>query len=167
LSIPLAAQYESNGDQTRFYGKAGASINIFINPTSEGNASNLSTSGFFESTNAELTAPRFAGFGTFNPIEFNKNDIEINNSINASLELGVKNKTGDNRWIYIGLFAEYGVNDLLDTTNESLIDYNTNTPLDFINNSSLNSSVQSSGSSFFEEVNLNIIGLRIRYEIGL
>jgi hypothetical protein len=39
--------------------------------------------------------------------------------------------------------------------------------MDFVNNSSLNASLQSSGNALMDELSLNIIGLRIKYEFGL
>lgn len=166
LSIPVAIQYESGGVQTRFYSKVGASVNLFLGATSQGEADQLITSGYFERFNAELTVPRFAGFGTFNDIEFSENDVDIKNSFNAFLEIGIKENVGSG-WMYFGVFAEYGLNNLLENNNSSLIEYNQNTPLDFINNSSLNASNQISGNKLFDEVTLNMAGLRIRYEFGL
>jgi hypothetical protein len=167
LSIPVGVQYESDGNQTRWYAKAGASVNIFMSPTSQGSANTLTTSGYFERFNAELTAPRFAGFGTFNDIEFSENDLDIKNSFNAFFEIGIKERFGVDQWIYFGVFVEYGLNDLLESNGSSLIDYNTGAPMDFVNNSSLNASLQSSGNALMEELSLNIIGLRIKYEFGL
>jgi outer membrane protein W len=167
LSIPIAVQYETKGNQTRFYSKIGASVNLFLDAKSQGEANTLITSGYYERFNAELTVPRFAGFGTFENIEFSERDLEINNSFNAFLEVGVKENFGAGRWIYFGLFAEYGLNDLLENKGTSLIDYNTNMPTDFINNSSLNASRQTNGAAFFDKVTLNIIGLRVKYEFGI
>ncbi len=167
LSIPVGVQYESFGNQTRWYAKAGASVNIFMSPTSKGSANTLITSGYYERFNGELTEPRFAGFGTFNNIEFGKNDLDINNSFNAFFEIGIKEKFGADQWVYFGVFVEYGLNDILENNGSSLIDYNTNAPMDFINNSSLNASLQSSGNALMDKLSMNIIGLRIKYEFGL
>ncbi|MFT6096568.1 MAG: hypothetical protein ACJAXY_002126 [Nonlabens sp.] len=167
LSIPVGVQYESFGNQTRWYAKAGASVNIFMSPTSQGSANTLITSGYYERFNGELTEPRFAGFGTFNNIEFGENDLDINNSFNAFFEIGIKEKFGVDQWVYFGVFVEYGLNDILENNGSSLIDYNTNAPMDFINNSSLNASLQSSGNALMDKLSMNIIGLRIKYEFGL
>ncbi len=166
LSVPVAVQYESSGTQTRFYSKVGASVNLFTGATSHGEADQLTTSGYFERFNAELTAPRFAGFGTFEDIEFAESDLDINNSFNAFLEIGIKENIGSG-WMYFGVFAEYGLNNLLNNNNSSIIEYNQAAPLDFINNSSLNAANQISGNALFDKVTLNFAGLRIRYEIGL
>ncbi len=166
LSIPIALQYESNGSQTRFYSKLGASVNVFINPTTEGSASNLTTSGYFERFNGVLTAPRFAGFGTFDEIEFAESDLDIKNSFNVFLEIGIK-ENFESGWVYLGFFAEYGLNNLLESNNSSLIEYNQNRPLDFINNSSLNSSRGTNNPPLFDKLNLNVIGLRIKYEFSI
>jgi hypothetical protein len=167
LSIPIAVQYESNGNQTRFYSKIGANANLFLSPKSKGSANSLTTSGYYERFNAELTAPRFAGFGTFENIEFGENDLEINNSFNAFLEVGVKENFGSGRWVYFGAFVEYGLNDILKSNNSSLLDYNTNMTTDFINNSSLSAAQQSTGKPFFDKVTLNTVGVRVKYEFGI
>lgn len=167
LSIPIAIQYESKGSSTRFYSKIGASANFFVGSKSNGKASELNTSGFYERFNGELTAPRFAGFGNFQNIEFAENDLELNNSFNLFFEIGIKESFGTDNWFYLGVFAEYGLNNILTNDRSSLVEYNSNTPLDFINNSSFNASRISTGSSLFENANLNIIGLRFKYEFGI
>lgn len=167
LAIPLSVQYESNGSQTRFYTKLGASANFFLSPKATGKASSLTTSGFYERFNGTLTAPRFAGFGTFSDIEFAKNNVEIENSYNAFLELGVKEKILANNWIYVGIYAAYGLNNLAVNNATSLVQYNSNVPLEFINNSVLNASDQSNGAGFVDKINLNIIGVRVYYEFGI
>lgn len=167
VSVPLGVQYESNGSQTRFYVKLGGSANFFTSSKSTGQANNLTTSGYYERFNATLTAPRFAGFGTFNDIEFTKNDVEIENSYHAFLELGVKEQLTTGNWIYVGIYAERGLNNLAINNGTSLVQYNQNMPLNFINNSLLNASNQATGKSFVEEVNLNTIGVRIYYEFGI
>lgn len=167
LSIPVALQYESKGAQTRFYSKVGASANLFLSPTIQGEATSLNTSGYYERFNGLLTAPRFAGFGTFNAIEFSENDLEIENSFNAFLELGIKERLASG-WLYIGVFMEYGLNDLLvNKEGASLLQYNQNNPQDFINNSVFNASTGANGAALIDKVTLNMIGLRINYEFGI
>lgn len=166
LSIPLTVQYESKG-VTRFYGRLGASYNLFLGSDSEGEATSLNTTGFFERFNGELDSPKFAGFGSFSDIEFSEQEFELENSINATLELGVKQQIIDSQWIYIGFFASFGINDIHKTEKESLVEFNTTNPTDFIINSSLNAIDQSTGKSFLEKANLNLIGVRLRYEFNL
>ncbi|MDP5077223.1 MAG: hypothetical protein NWQ19_03965 [Nonlabens sp.] len=167
LSIPVSVQYETSGNQTRFYSKLGASANFFVGSKSTGSANSLVTSGYFERFNGELTAPRFAGFGTFENIEFTDKDLEIKPSYNAFVELGVKEQITTGHWLYIGAFVEYGLNDLSDNQGSSLIQYNQNQPIDFINNSVLNASNQTTGEPFLGKINLMMIGLRINYDFGI
>jgi len=161
-SIPLAVQYESNGT-TRFYARAGASYTLFFNSEADGKASNITTTGFFDQLNAELDRPRFAGFGSFNNVDFAKQDIEIKNSINATLEFGVKQRLAEGRWMYIGLFFERGLNDLLDTTGGSLIQYNNANPTGFSVNPTLSATDQATGNTFVENTKLRSFGFKLWY----
>jgi len=167
LSIPISVQYESSGSQTRFYTKLGASANFFLGSTSTGSASDLTTSGFYERFNGELTAPRFAGFGQFNDIEFSQQDADISNSYNLFLELGIKEQIVPNHWLYVGVFVEYGLNDLSNNNGSSLVQYNQNQPMDFINNSVINAANQATGNAFFDKMNLTMAGVRLYYDFGL
>lgn len=165
VSIPVAFQYETAGN-TRFYGRAGASYNIFVTSETEAMASNMTTTGFFPEINAELEAPEFAGFGTFEDIAFTKQDISIKNALTATLELGIKQSIADKHWLYLGFFVETSLNNLIDSNNGSLIEYNRENPSDFRVTPVFNATDQNSGNTILKEVKFKNYGLRLWYSFN-
>lgn len=165
VSIPLAVQYETAG-ATRFYARAGASYNIFVTSEAEARANSLTTTGYFEQLNAELEGPRFAGFGTFEDIAFAKQDVDIKNAVNATLELGIKQRVAAKHWLYLGFFVETGLNNLLNSNGESLLQYNRESPTDFRVNPSLNATDQGSGNALLKDAKFRSFGLKFWYSFN-
>ncbi|BAO55719.1 hypothetical protein [Nonlabens marinus] len=165
LSIPLNVQFETTG-HTRFYVRAGASYNLIMNASQDSQAQRLTTSGFFERFNGTLTAPAFAGFGTYGPIDFAERDVELSNSINATLELGIKETLPNNAFIYFGAFVEYGLNDIKeDAPNAGILSFNSTEPTNFISNGVLHAQ-NNAGNEYINEAKLFFTGVRIRYQFG-
>lgn len=169
VTIPLAFQFETIGT-VRFYAKLGVEANFFINEKSESRATSLTTTGFFPRFNAVLDAPRFAGFGTYVNQEFNESDLELENSYNATLELGVKQMYSSGSALYVGAFFKYGVNDISNPAgSDGLISFDSQNPIDFRSTSVLNAvdRVQGSATGFTSQANLHVFGLAFRYEFSL
>ncbi len=165
VSIPLHLQYEGSGT-TRFYVRGGASYNILLDQTQQGSVGRLETSGFFPRFNGTLTAPAFEGFGTFGDREFSERDLDLDDSINLSLEAGVKQVFEAGSSIYVGLFVEHGLNDISsDETRGSFVSYNAQEPTDFINNGAFGSNVRGDRPAV-EEARLFYTGLRVRFQWG-
>ncbi|MGB3590612.1 MAG: outer membrane beta-barrel protein [Nonlabens sp.] len=164
ISIPLAIQYESSGN-TRFYARAGGSYNLLTGSKQESRAGRLTTSGFFPRFNGTLTAPAFAGFGSYGEIEFEERDLDLENSINIILESGVKQMLNNGSSIYVGAFAEIGMSDISnDNPKRELLSYNAGNPLKFIGNGTFDSNT--GGIAAVEEAKLLFVGIRLRYQFG-
>ncbi|WP_194852314.1 hypothetical protein [Nonlabens antarcticus] len=169
LSVPLAFQYETSGT-VRFYTKLGVEANFFINQESESRATSLITNGFFPRFNAVLDAPRFAGFGTYADQEFNEAGLNLDNSYNATVELGIKQIYSSGSALYIGGFLKYGVNNISNPgRSDGLISFDSQNPTDFRSSSVLNAldRVQDGASGFTTQANLHVYGLAFRYEFNL
>ncbi len=165
LSIPLNLQYESKG-HTRFYSRLGASYQILTGVQQQASAQTLTTSGYFDRFNGTLTAPAFAGFGTYRNLDFKQRDFDLNNSINATLELGIKEPM-DQGFLYIGAFVEYGLNDInknSDTT-QGTLSFNSSSPTDFIANGNFQSQ-DNTGKAIIDSARLFITGIKLRYQFG-
>ncbi len=165
VSIPLGVQYETAG-ATRFYARAGTSYNIFVTSEAEAGANSLTTKGYFEQINAELEGPRFAGFGTFEDVKFAKQDVDIKNAVNATLELGIKQRVAAKHWLYLGFFVETGLNDLLTSNGESLLQYTRESTTEFRANPSLNATDQNSGNALLENAKFRSFGLKLWYSFN-
>ncbi len=164
VTIPLTIQFETQG-YTRFYTRVGAAYQLLTGVKQDSRAQQLTTSGYFDRFNATLTAPAFAGFGTYNNIEFEQQDFDFKNSINATLELGIKEPMG-NDYLYIGGFVEYGLNDIIeDTPGVGALSFNSNNPTDFLSNGNY-ASVDRNGQAFVGKARLFFTGVRLRYQFG-
>jgi len=165
ISIPFAVQYETTG-KTRFYARTGVSYNIFTAGKAEARANSITTTGYFEQINAELEGPKFAGFGTFEDIEFAKQDIDINNAVNVTLEFGIKERLAEKHWLYFGFFVETGLNNLITSNGESLLQYNRESPVNFRVNPSLNATNQNSGNALIKNAKFRNFGLKLWYSFN-
>lgn len=166
VTIPLTVQYETTGT-TRFYARAGASMSLFSGSTQESRAVRLETSGFFPRFNGTLTAPAFAGFGTYNNIDFEEQDLEVDNSFNLIFETGAKQVLENGNAFYVGLFTEIGLNDITSdaTAADGLLSYNSSSPTQFISNGVFAGDV-SPGTQAVDQAKLFFVGLRLRYQWG-
>ncbi|MDR0228338.1 MAG: PorT family protein [Flavobacteriaceae bacterium] len=125
LNIPITLQYETKGQAVRFFIKTGVLYGIAIqNATSTSTLSQVSTSGYYPQYNAEITSPAFLGFGNFNSIQ-SKQDIALNNRWAWVLETGVKQFFSEKQSLYIGIYADLGLNNLnnQDNNNTEQINY--------------------------------------------
>jgi len=158
FNIPLTLQYEI-GDSPAFYTAIGAKIGFALNQTFETSIEELSTSGYYPQYDAELLDPRFAGFGNFSSLSADKQDLDLDMSYAATFEAGIKQITDGNTPIYIGVFFDYGLNNILKKgEKQELVEYPDSVPVSFKYNSIIN-------SADTNEVKLLAYGLKVRVGI--
>ncbi|OXG04125.1 outer membrane protein with beta-barrel domain [Flavobacterium araucananum] len=156
VNIPIGIQFETPGT-TKLYVAAGAKIGFATNGTYETTAQNLTTSGYFPQYNAELFSPAFAGFASTNDLKTSKQDLKTDVSYSATFETGLKQKFGERSAIYIGIYFDYGLNNVYDNKgNKNLVQYNPQLPVQLQYNSVLSSS---------NDIRLVSYGLKLRYAI--
>lgn len=167
ISVPIAVQYETDGN-FRFYTKIGFEAIFFVNQSFESSAENLTTTGFFPRINAVLDRPKFAGFGSFENPKFTTNNLEIENSYNAILELGIKKMFKNGNSFYAGVFAKLGLNTINATpSSNGLISFNADAPTDFLSTSILQAvDRKTNTTNQFSKARLNIFGTSIKYEFS-
>ncbi len=166
LNIPLMLQYETSGN-IRFFLAAGAKAGFKIKASYEAEASSLVTSGYYSQYDAELKAPLFAGFGNFGKYKTQKSPLNLKTTYIASAESGVKLLLAGERSFYMGLFLDYGLNDISESEGKDVIAYNTQNPPSFIGNSLLESTSKTTSQRYIDEVKTLAFGLKIRYAFGL
>lgn len=156
VTIPLNFQFEGTG-YPGFYASVGAKVGFALKGTYEASIDNLSTSGYYPQYDVELFDPRFAGFGNFGSVNQGKQDLDINVAYLATLEFGIKRYLNTNSALYIGLYIDYGLNDILSKdVDKNIVEFNENIPVDFKYNSILE-------SSYADAVNIMAYGLKVRY----
>lgn len=163
LNIPLQVQYESSG-MARFYAAAGIKAGLVLNSEYRNTATSLETSGYYPQYDVELTDPNFAGFGEFGTVNNSDSALDLKTNFVAHLESGVKLMLENSQSLYMGLFLDYGLNDIKpDASAERLIDYNAQNPTDFALGSLLPSQRDLNSTRYVEEVKTLAFGLKIQY----
>lgn len=164
LNIPVGIRFETGG-QMRFYAAGGAKIGFNLKSDYESDASSLTTSGYYEQYDAELTSPEFIGFGQFKDIRNGKRSFDLKTNYMLELESGVKFLLEKERAFYMGLFFDYGLNDIIKNRHEKdLLAYNSEDPSLFL----LESVLTATGSGkTISKVRAVAFGLKIRYAFGL
>ncbi|MBS7229459.1 outer membrane beta-barrel protein [Flavobacterium psychroterrae] len=158
INIPVSIQFETPGT-TQLYLAAGAKVGFAVNGTYESKMENLTTSGFYPQYNVELFSPAFAGFARTNNVQTAKEDLDTEVSYSATFETGVKQKIGDKSAIYIGVYLDYGLNNIYDkSSNKNFIQYAPELPVQLQHNSVLE-------SPFANDVRLVSYGLKLRFAI--
>lgn len=157
INIPIGIQFETPGT-TRLYLAAGAKIGFATNGNYESTFQNLKTSGYYPQYNVELFSPAFAGFESQNNLKTSKQDLKTDVSCSVTFETGVKQNIGTRSAIYVGVYLDYGLNNIYDKENKNLVQYNPELPVQLQYNSLLN-------SSNANDIRLVSYGLKLRYAI--
>ncbi|WP_232764153.1 hypothetical protein [Salegentibacter salinarum] len=163
LHIPLKIQYESTG-MTRFYAAAGVKAGLVLDSKYRSSATSLETIGYYPQYDVELADPQFAGFGEFGVVNSVKSGLDLQTNFVAHLESGVKLMLENSQSLYMGLFMDYGLNDIKPgVSGERLIDYNNQNPTAFTTGSLLSSRSDMNSVLYVEEVRTLAFGLEIQY----
>jgi len=159
LNIPLMVQYQ-RGQKNKFYLTAGVKIGIPISGSykSKGDFVNQ---GFFHESGIWTSTPEFMGFGDYLNKEV-KSDMDFKLAYIASIEIGLKFSLTENKAIHIGVYFDYGLNNIVNTKN-NFIKYNlANNKAEFSNNSIL-SSYTNENIKITDKVIPMAVGLKIKY----
>ncbi|MBZ9632552.1 outer membrane beta-barrel protein [Salegentibacter sp. LM13S] len=163
FNIPLQIQYESLG-MTRFYAAAGVKTGLVLTSEYQSSITSLETSGYYPQYDVELTDPEFAGFGEFGAINNAESELNLKTNFVAHLESGVKLMLENSQSLYMGLFLDYGLNDIKpDASGDRLIDYNNQNPTAFAFGSLLSSRNDMNSKQYVDEVRTLAFGLKIQY----
>ncbi|SFG24543.1 MULTISPECIES: outer membrane beta-barrel protein [Salegentibacter] len=163
LNIPLQIQYESQG-MTRFYAAAGVKAGFVLDSKYKSKTLSLQTNGYYPQYDVELTDPEFAGFGEFDAVNGAKSDLNLKTNFVAQLESGIKLMLENSQSLYMGLFFDYGLNDIRpEASGERLIDYNNQDPTFFATGSLLASRSDMNPGQYVDEIRTLAFGLKIQY----
>lgn len=160
VNIPLQVQYEA-----LFYGSAGFQMGIPFLSKYKATASGLNTSAYYQQWDATLEAPRFMGFGSWGTVQSGKQELGLRNSYSVLLEVGLKQRVTEKRALYIGLYAELGLNNLAkkDIPASGLIGYDTDNPEGFRFSPVFYAAPTSGGEAYASGVKARALGLKLRY----
>ena len=169
LNIPLKIQYETKGVQNRLYASAGIQLGIPVKSKYKATAYGLKTTGYYPQWDALLRDPRFMGFGTWGTVQSRKQKLDSRSSCSLLLELGYKQLLKAKRNLYVGVYADLGLNTLNKKSGNpsALIAYNAAKPTEFQMNSVLNSAPQANGTLYADKLKTTGFGVKLRYAFSL
>lgn len=158
INVPLNIQFETPGT-SKLYVAAGAKIGFASSGTYQSTIGNSTTSGYYPQYNVELFSPAFAGFANVNDLKTPERDLDTKVSYSATFETGLKQELGNRNSIYIGVYLDYGLNDIYDKKeSKNLVQYNSELPVELQYNSVFDSGVA-------RNMRLVSYGLKIRFAI--
>jgi hypothetical protein len=138
VNIPLMVQFQAQ-EGTGFYAALGGKIGLPMNGKYKYKYNGLTASGYYPSLNVLYEDLEYRGFGKFEG-KSGKNDLDFKTAFILSAETGMKLSLGKKLFLYTGVYADYGLNDIVkDKKNKKLLPYNNENPLNPNNNSMLNS----------------------------
>ncbi len=172
INIPVLLRYEMPArplTSASIYGAVGFQIGIPVNNEFETSTKELETSGYFPKWDLLLNGPEFMGFGNWDFLKSGKQELDIRKSYSFLFELGLKQLLSENRNLYLGFYADLGVNELIkDSGSPSpLLEYKADAPTDFQFNSIFNSAPQLQGATYASKAKLRGFGIKIRYAFEL
>ncbi len=160
VTIPLMVQYQTTG-KTAFYAALGGKVGIPVSATGKTEGS-FTTKGKYDIINVTYQDLPDYGFVSDQAFPENETDLTLKTAFMASAELGVKWRLGAKTSLYTGLYADYGLNDILDKeaapANTNLVVYQPNTPTQFAYNTATN--------SYAEQIAPLAAGITLRLAFG-
>lgn len=163
LNIPLMLQFQT-GEKSGFYAALGGKIGIPMKTKYKGSFESLESKGYYPSLNVMYDDLEHRGFGNFGGGKYS-NELDFDISFMLSAEVGVKSKLTNNVALYTGLYADYGLNDIVKGSKDmTVLPYQAENPMLFRNNSILNSQYTHYGvtKSFVDKVSPFAIGIKLR-----
>ncbi|MCD9576353.1 outer membrane beta-barrel protein [Flavobacterium soyae] len=158
INVPITIQFETPGT-SKFYIAAGGKIGFASGGSYQTTIQNVTTSGYYPQYNAELFSPAFAGFASTDNLVTNKHDLDTKVSYSATFETGLKQVIGNRNSIYIGVYFDYGLNNIYDKSGDKhLVQYNPELPVELGYNSIFDTNLSSN-------VRLVSYGLKLRFAL--
>jgi outer membrane protein OmpA-like peptidoglycan-associated protein len=159
VTIPLMLQHQAKGDRAP-YAAIGVKAGIPVVGKSKSKG-NFTTKGFFPDLNVTYEDLPDYGFVNDQPFPNNKTDINLKTVFMASAEAGVKWRLSENKSLYTGIYADYGLNNILEketSANTNLVVYQSNTPAQFAYNTATN--------SYAKKMSPLAVGVTVRLAFG-
>jgi len=141
LTIPLMAQYQYQGEEKlAYYAALGFKVGIPLSAKSQSKGV-FTTKGYFPSLNVTIEDIPDYGFVTNRQFPESKTDLGLKTAIMAAAEFGVIWRLENAKSLYAGIYADYGLNNMLDKKNaaDNLVAYQYNMPEQFVFTAAANS----------------------------
>jgi hypothetical protein len=169
LQVPLMLQYQSGGSAGFFFG-IGGKVGIPISGKHKTTVAEIKNTGYYPYINNGegflYDVQKFLGFGTFVPPETERESpLELKPAFFLSIETGLRIALGGAA-VYLGVFLDYGLNDISEVSNKPFVEYNMEDRRNFKINSAIHSNladIEAASESSGAKVNPMAIGLKLRF----
>ena len=171
VNVPFLFRYETPTPWTNafIYGAVGFQLGIPVTSKYKTTAENLETSGYFQQWDAMLDNPGFMGFGNWGTEGSDKQELDIRNSYSLLLEVGFKQQLNAKRNLYVGFYADLGLNQLTKegASSSALIEYDVDNPTEFKFNPLFYSAPHAQGEVYSTKPKTRGFGIKIQYAFKL
>lgn len=124
VTVPLMLQYHTTGEKTQWYINGGAKLLLPFGAKAKTSASELAVSGYYPDMNVEVKELPAHGFGTIQNWNTSRN-LDLKTGAMASLATGVSFPFSSCMRLYIGVYADYGLENVYKKDGSgSLLPYN-------------------------------------------
>lgn len=163
LQIPVMLQLRFPLDvKNSFFLGAGIKAGFPVSAKWNQNADKLTTTGYSEYTNQQYVDMPNHGFSTYSGISAS-GKLELKSPVLLALEGGLKFGIGEGKYLYAGIYLDYGLNDIYKSSAKTaLLDYNTASPPDY----SYHSILTTNRYSASEGIKPFAVGIKIKMGIG-
>lgn len=167
LQIPVMIQYLTSIDDSKgFFVSAGMKLGFVISKSYDNSLSSLTTEGYYPDMDVALTEDfPDLGFGKYTNIS-SVGDFKLKTAFIASVETGVKWKLSEDMSLYTGVYFDYGLNNVNETGDKHLVEYNRKEPSNPILNSAA-LSIRLDSKQFVERINLMALGVKVKMSFAL
>jgi len=162
LQIPVMLQFQFpvSENNSVFFGTGIKAGFLPISSKWNQNITKLTTTGYSEYTGQTYIDMPNHGFSTF-PNKNTSGEFELKNPVYLAVEGGLKFGVGEGKYLYTGVFLDYGLNDIYKkSAGKSLLEYNNASPADYIHNSVL------SANQFSVSNGIKPFTVGIKFKIG-
>ena len=171
VNIPILFRYETPTPWTNafIYGAVGFQLGIPVSSKYKAIAEDLKTSGYFQQWDAMLDNPGFMGFGNWGTVGNDKQELDVRNSYSLLFEVGFKQQLNEKRNLYLGFYADLGLNSLAKESSSSsaLTAYDADNPTDFKFNPLFYSAPHAQGEAYVTKPKIQGFGIKIQYAFKL
>ncbi len=165
LNIPLMLQYQTKKQGNhRFFVAGGVKLGIPISEKYESKNATVDSRGYYYDWHQTLNEPTSLGYGVFeNQSAKGKSDFGL--SAVGSLETGIKWELRGGINLYTGVYADYGLNDIVKKHNDKFVVYDSYESNDFTQINSVLTSQYTNNNrtmSFTNKVSPMAVGFKLR-----
>lgn len=124
VNIPVMLQYHPVFNRNGFYAQGGLRVSLPVSQKYTTSADQISAFGYYPDVNLEITDLPVHGFGTQAGWK-GKGEYDLKLSFALAAELGWRFRLSANNNLYAGLYLDYGLNDIKETSgDQTFLTYN-------------------------------------------